>query len=227
MGLRNSWVLCLALMLTFSSAIHGLDITKLLSQYPEFSQFNKYLTETKLAEQINSGKKVTILALDNKALSSLSGKSQETIKAIIGTHVLPDYYDEKKLVEAQGSHTKLQTLFGASGAAKNDQGYIYVNLINEGEVAFASAVEGSPYKTLLVNTVTNQPETVAVLQVTEPIVAPGVESSSSSSSPVVENEESLIAESPAEAPAPSSSSRTQVMGFVGVVMALASFFVSF
>ncbi|KAJ1420135.1 FAS1 domain [Sesbania bispinosa] len=221
MGLRNSSVLCLALLLAFSSTIHGLDITKQLSQYPEFESFNKYLTETKLAEQINGLKAVTVLAIDNKALSSLSGKSPDAVKAIIGNHVLVGYYDEKKLVEAQGSHTQLETLSPVSGPAKS----ILVALINEGEVAFSSAVKGSPFDTKLVSTVSTQPDTVSILQVTQPIVAPGVESSTSSSSG---SGKASIAESPnAPAPGPSStSSRVHVSFFVGAVMVLASLFVS-
>lgn len=182
MGFKNSSLLCLAVFLAFSSSIHGFNITRLLGQYPEFGMFNQYLTETKLAEQINRRNTITVLALENSALSSLSGKPQETIKAIISTHVILDYYDEKKLVEATGNHTQLVTLFQASGLARNNEGFVYASLINEGEVAFASGVKGSPFNTLLVRTVATQPYNISVLQVNQPIVAPSIDASAGSSS---------------------------------------------
>lgn len=231
MGLRNSYVLCMALMLSFSS-INCFDITKILGQNPEFSTFNKYLTETKLAEQINSAKAVTILALDNTDIAPLSGKSLDAIKTVIGTHIVTDFYDEKKLVEAIGSHAELATLSPASGLAAK----IYVALINEGEVAFSSAVAGSTFDTKLVKTVTTEAGVVSVLQVTQPIVkvadsAPVVTPvlASGTAGKVASPTAAVVAEAPktgdAGAPAPSASSRT-TFGFIGVVMAFASIFVS-
>jgi hypothetical protein len=244
MGLRNSSVLCLALMLSFSSAIHCLDITKTLGQYPEFATFTKYLTETKLVEQINSAKAVTILALEDKALASLSGKPIDAIKTVIGTQVITEFYNEKRLFEAIGSHEQLPTLSPAAGLAAK----IYVNLINEGEVAFSSAVEGSKADTMLVRSVTTEPDVVSVLQVTKPIVmvdastpstttpststpvpASGTTPTASPSGATPTASPSVGSESPksglADAPAPSASSRT-TFGFIGAAMAFASIFVS-
>ena len=232
MGLTNSYVLCMALMLSFSS-INCFDITKILGQNPEFSTFNKYLTETKLAEQINAAKAVTVLALDNTDIAPLAGKSLDAIKTVIGTHIVTDYYDEKKLVEAIGSHAELATLSPASGLAAK----IYVALINEGEVAFSSAVAGSTFDTKLVKTVTTEAGVVSVLQVTQPIVkvadsAPALSTpvlASGAAAKVASPTASVVAEAPktgaAGAPAPSGSSRT-TFGFIGVVMAFASIFVS-
>jgi hypothetical protein len=221
-------------MLSFSSAIHCLDITKTLGQYPEFATFTKYLTETKLVEQINSAKAVTILALEDKALASLSGKPIDAIKTVIGTQVITEFYNEKRLFEAIGSHEQLPTLSPAAGLAAK----IYVNLINEGEVAFSSAVEGSKADTMLVRSVTTEPDVVSVLQVTKPIVMVDASTPStttpSTSTPVPAGttptaSPSVGSESPksglADAPAPSASSRT-TFGFIGAAMAFASIFVS-
>jgi len=105
----------MALLLAFSSAIHGFDITKMLEEYPELSSFNKHITEAKLADQINSRNTITVLAVDNDGISSIAGKSPEVIKAIISTHIVLDYYDEKKLVEAQAASPQLTTLYQSSG----------------------------------------------------------------------------------------------------------------
>ncbi|KAG5034288.1 Fasciclin-like arabinogalactan protein 8 [Glycine soja] len=226
MGYTRSSLLFLAFVLAlFCSTIHGLDITKLLGQYPEYAQFNKYLTETKLADQINSLNAVTVLALDDAAMASLSAKPQDAVKAILSTHVLVNFYDEKKLMEAEGSRAKVETLFQSSGVAKPNQGYIYVALINEGEIAFgsAAAAPNAPFEVVLVRSVTSQPDAVSILQVSKPIVAPGVESAASATVPlataaVADN----IAQSPAAlAPAPSSASRV-CMELAGVASAIAS-----
>ncbi|XP_027333801.1 fasciclin-like arabinogalactan protein 14 [Abrus precatorius] len=176
MSSKSSSFLCLALLLVFSSGIHAFDITNLLSKYPEFSTLNKYITETKLADQINSRNTITLLAVDNGAISSISSKSPEVIKAIISTNVILDYFDEKKLMEAQGAGQPLTTLFQASGLAVNQQGFIKVALIGEGEIAFGSAVSGAPIDAELVHTVTTEPYNISILKVTKLVIAPGVDS---------------------------------------------------
>ncbi|XP_004498590.1 fasciclin-like arabinogalactan protein 14 [Cicer arietinum] len=182
MGFKSSSLLCLALLLAVSSSIHAFDITKLLGQNPDFATFNKYLTETKLAEPINSRNTITILAVSDAGLSSLSGKSQQFIKASLSTHVILDFFDEKKLMEAQGSGQLLTTLYQSSGLAMNQQGFIKVALIGEGEIAFGSAVNGAPLDVSLVKTVVSQPYNISILQVTKLIVVPGLDAQTPASS---------------------------------------------
>ncbi|KAK2399117.1 fasciclin arabinogalactan protein [Trifolium repens] len=176
MGFKSSSLFYLAFFFAISSSIHAFNITKLLGQNPDFATFNKYLTETKLVDQINRRNTITVLAVSDAGLSAISGKSPEVIKAIISTHVILDYFDEKKLMEAQGSGRQLTTLYQASGLAVNQQGFIKVKLIGEGEIAFGSAVSGAPADVELVKTVLSQPYNISILQVTKPIVAPGIDS---------------------------------------------------
>ncbi|KEH39774.1 putative fasciclin-like arabinogalactan protein [Medicago truncatula] len=266
MGFKSSSLLCLALFLAVSSSIHALDITKLLGQNPDFAAFNKQLTETKLVDQINSRNTITVLAVSDGAMSAISGKSPQAIKAIMSTHVVLDYFDEKKLSEAVGSGILLTTLFQASGQAKNQQGFLKVKLIGEGEMDFGSAVSGAPIDVALVKTVVKQPYNISILQVAKPIIFPGVDSVSTASAPTAAKNasspsaakadaptaetpsESATAPSPskepatnapaeaptaeaagpggaaADAPPPSSSSRT-VVGLVGAMMCFASLLV--
>lgn len=214
MGFKSSSLLCLALVLAVSSAVvHAFDITKLLGQSPEFATFNKYLTETKLVDQINKRNTITVLAVDDAGLGAISGKSPEAIKAILSTHVVLDYFDEKKLMEAQGSKQILTTLYQASGLAVNQQGFLKVALVGEGEIAFGSAVNGAPIDAELVKTVTSQPYNVSILQVSKAIVFPGVDSAQNGKAPVSSSQTTAKApvpptqgaKAPAKAtPAPSS-----------------------
>ena len=176
MGFKTSSILCLALFLAISSSIRALDITKLLGQHPEFAAFGKYLTETKLIDEINKRNTITILAVNDAGVSALSGKSQQAIKAILSTHVILDYFDEKKLVEAQGSGQLLTTLYQSSGLAVNQQGFIKVALVGEGEIAFGSAVKDAPADVNLMRTVVSQPYNISIFQVTKFITIPGVDS---------------------------------------------------
>ncbi|KAL1300912.1 hypothetical protein HN51_045539 [Arachis hypogaea] len=211
MGLRNTSVLCLALFLAFSSCIHGLDITSALSKYPEFTKFSKYLTETKLVDQINGQKAVTVLALGDDALASLDGKPRDYIKAVLANHVVTNYYDEKLLVGAVGSHEKLATL-SSSG--------IFVNLINDGEVAFAPA-EKEQYESKLVRTVETQPESLSILEVHQPIFAPSAVANAVAAT--VSSEGKKVQEAAAGV---SGGCRVEMGLFGGVVIALVSLFAS-
>ncbi|MED6125081.1 hypothetical protein PIB30_065123 [Stylosanthes scabra] len=162
MGLRITSVLCLALFLAFSSCIHGLDINTAVSKYPEFSTFSSYLTQSKLVDQINGEKAITVLALGDDAASSFSGKPEDYVKLVLENHVITNYQDEKNLFSVVGSHEKLPTL-SSSG--------IFVNLINDGEVAFSAVDEKDKYESKLVRTVETQPGTVSILEVNKPIVS--------------------------------------------------------
>lgn len=204
----DSRAISAALLVNFLlfSAASAFNITKLLSQFPDFTNLNDFLTQTKLADEINSRKTITILAVDNGAISSLSGKPLDVVKRILSVHVILDYYDVQKLGKLSNDNTTvLTTLFQASGAATNQQGFIKVTLINEGEVAFGSAVSGAPADSKLVKSVASQPYNISVLQITSPIQVPGIDSKPTNSTPPSPPPASSSpVESPKKAPAPSA-----------------------
>lgn len=201
MSFKSSSLLCIALLLALSSTINGFNITEMLEKYPELSSFNKYITESKLADQINSRNTITVLAVENGAISSISGKTPEVIKAIIATHVILDYYDEKKLMEVQASSPQLTTLYQSTGLAVNQQGFVNVSLIGEGEIAFTPA--GTKDYSELVKTVTTQPYNISILQITKPLIAPGIDNQTKSAQSPQQAKASPPTET-AKAPAPST-----------------------
>ncbi|GMY17767.1 fasciclin-like arabinogalactan protein 14 [Fagus crenata] len=175
MNSKASSLLFFALFLVFTSAASAaFNITKLLGNFPEFSTLNDYLTKTQLYQQINSRNTITVLAVDNKAIASLSGSSLDEIKKILSVHVVLDYYDVQKLSTLSKKTTLLTTLFQSSGVAVNQQGFVNVSLVNEGEIAFGSAVKGASLNSKLVKSVAAQPYNISVLQITSPIVPPGI-----------------------------------------------------
>ncbi|GAU15191.1 hypothetical protein TSUD_09290 [Trifolium subterraneum] len=203
MGFKNSSLLCLALFLAISSSIHAFDITKLLGDKPDYATFNKYLTETKLVDQINKRNTITILVVNNGALSSISGKSPQVIKAIMSTHVLLDYFDEKNLIQdVIGRNQPLTTLYQSSGLAVNQQGFVKVALIGEGSIAFGSAVSGAPAPDAeIVQPVVSQPYNISIIEVSKLIVAPGIDSQS----PPTEGAKAPVAS--AKAPVPTKGAK--------------------
>ncbi|KAL0553261.1 hypothetical protein IC582_007150 [Cucumis melo] len=188
------------------SAASAFNITKLLSQFPDFTNFNDLLTQTKLADDINNRKTITILAVDNGAISGISGKPLDVVKRILSVHVILDYYDVQKLGKLSSDNTTvLTTLYQTSGAATNQQGFLKVTLINEGEVAFESAVKGATADSKLVKSVASQPYNISVLQITSPIQVPGIDAKPTNSTTAPPpSKSSSPAGSPKEAPVPSA-----------------------
>lgn len=199
----------LSLLLLYSSNSLAFNITRILSPYPEFASLNGLLSQSKVAEEINSRRTLTVLVFDNAEASAFSGKPVELIKKILSVHVILDYYDVKKLTEL-GVSTKtstLTTLFQASGSASGKQGFINVSLVNEGEIAFGAAAKGGALNSKLVKSVAAQPYNISVLQITTPIQVPGIESPPATAPPPKPADSPVPAapkKSPTPAPTPSS-----------------------
>lgn len=189
----------------FVSSASAFDILKLLEKDSELSSFSKYLKETKLADQINSRSTITVLAVGNGGVSGLSGKPQDVVKMVLSAHVVLDYYDEQKLIKLAKTNktSSLTTMLQASGLAQNQQGFINVGLINEGELAFGSAVKGANLDSKLVKSVTSQPYNISVLQVTSLLEIPSLGAASPGAAPKSSHSK---APSPSQSQSPSPSS---------------------
>ncbi|KAJ7966068.1 Fasciclin-like arabinogalactan protein [Quillaja saponaria] len=172
--------LCFVLFLLCSSAAQAFNITRLLGQYPEFSTFNELLTKTKVAAEINKRLTITVLVIDNAAASAIAGKPDFVLKTILSNHVILDYYSLEKLSKLPKKTALLTTLYQSSGVAEDKTGFLNVSVVGDGEVAFGSADKGAPLNAKLVNGVAAQPFNISVLQVTQAIIAPGVDFSAPS-----------------------------------------------
>jgi hypothetical protein len=119
-------VIALPLFLLFlcSTGSHAHNITTILAKNPEFSTFNHYLTLTHLASEINRRLTITVLAVDNAAMSSLLSKhlSLYTIKNVLSLHILVDYFGSKKLHQITNGTALTATMYQATGAAPDPQG---------------------------------------------------------------------------------------------------------
>ncbi|KAG8388190.1 hypothetical protein BUALT_Bualt02G0100000 [Buddleja alternifolia] len=154
---------------------NAFNVTQILSQYPNFSNFNNYLTQTNLVSEINSRQTITVLAVENDNLSPLSGKSSDVLKNILSVHVILDYFDVPKLQKLTSGSTTLTTLFQSSGLAKGQQGFLNVSHPSTDSVAFASVVSGATPGSHLVKSIVSKPYNISVLQVSKVIIPQGID----------------------------------------------------
>lgn len=175
----NSFLLSFFL---FFYKTNAFNITHLLGQYPDFSTFNNYLTQTQLSAAINSRQTITVLAVENAGISPLSGKPTDVLKKIMSVHVVLDYYDVSKLQKLPNKTSLLTTLFQSSGQAIGQQGFLNVTDLSTGSVVLSSAVKGSTLGASLVKSVAAEPYNISVLQISTVIIPTGIDGSTANSS---------------------------------------------
>ncbi|CAI0383481.1 unnamed protein product [Linum tenue] len=143
------------------------NITHLLSTHPQFSTFNHYLTVTHLAAEINRRQTITVLALDNAAMSSLLDRhlSVTTLRNVLSLHVLVDYFGTKKLHQITGGSTLTSTMFQATGAAPGTSGYLNITDLKGGKVAFAPEENDGKMDAVFVKSLVEMPYNISVLQI--------------------------------------------------------------
>ncbi|GMN39812.1 hypothetical protein TIFTF001_009051 [Ficus carica] len=194
----------LLLSASTATASAAFNITRLLGQHPEFGAFNDYLTQTNVSDLINHRQTITVLALDNRTVAALAGKPLVVVKDILCSHVVLDFLGIPKLrgIILEKRTAVFATLLQATGRAAGRQGFVTVSAAkDDGVIAFASAVDGSPLTVKLVGSVAVKPYNISVLHVSTLLVPPGVDPNPSPPPPPAPAAEE---DSPAEAPAPTS-----------------------
>ncbi|KAJ7962718.1 Fasciclin-like arabinogalactan protein [Quillaja saponaria] len=174
-------------------------------QYPDYTTFNNYLTQTQLADQINSRQTITVLAVDNSGLSPIWGKPMKIIKMALSLHVILDYYDVQKLQHLENKTVTVTTLFQTSGHA-SQQGFLTITDVTTGGVSFASAGQSSGVGVgaNLVKSVVSQPYNLSVVQVSSVIIPSGSSGNSNTSSNSTSPSSSRPSSSPVNPPQPAT-----------------------
>ncbi|KAF7833164.1 fasciclin-like arabinogalactan protein 2 [Senna tora] len=177
--LTTTLVLSLSLVLLFSSPSNAHNITRLLAKHPEFSTFNHYLSATHLAAEINRRETITVLALDNAAMSSLLEKhlSIYTLKNVLSLHVLVDYFGAKKLHQITNGTTLASSMFQATGAAAGTSGYVNITNLKGGKVGFGAAGDDGAVglRSFYVKSVMEMPYNISVLQISQGLTSADAE----------------------------------------------------
>ncbi|KAL5126049.1 Fasciclin-like arabinogalactan protein 2 [Glycine soja] len=170
--MNNLFFLFFFLFLASAAAsVPAHNITRMLAKHPGFSTFNHYLSLTHLAEEINRRQTITVLALDNAAMSSLLDKhlSLPTIKNVLSLHVLVDYFGAKKLHQINNSTTLVSSMFQATGSASGTAGYVNITNLKAGKVGFAAEDNDGSLHSFYVKSVQEMPYYISVLQISAAI----------------------------------------------------------
>ncbi|XP_042486141.1 fasciclin-like arabinogalactan protein 14 [Macadamia integrifolia] len=167
-------LLFLSSFLLFSHA-NAFNISKMLDQFPNFKNFNSLLHQAHLVREINSRQTITVLAVDDGAISGIMGKPADVLKRIMSLHVVLDYYDPKKLHKLSKKTALLTTLFQSSGQAIGRLGFLNVTIQPDGHIAFGSAIRGASIDSMFIQSVASQPYNISVLQIGAPIDPPSIE----------------------------------------------------
>ncbi|KAJ8632271.1 hypothetical protein MRB53_025607 [Persea americana] len=151
------------------------NITEILAPFPEYSLYSSYLTQTKLADEINSRQTLTCLVLDNSAMQTLASKQPlSTIKNALALLTLLDYYDAQKLHDISNGTTLSTTLYQTTGKASGNLGFVNITDLKGGKVGFGSASPGSPLASSYTKSVKQIPYNISVIEISAPIIAPGL-----------------------------------------------------
>ncbi|XP_059634013.1 fasciclin-like arabinogalactan protein 8 [Cornus florida] len=173
MGALHVLLLTLSLIAISSTRAH--NITDMLLPFPEYSLFNSYLTQTKLADEINSRDTITVLVINNGAMSALAAKHPlSVIKNELALHILLDYFDNQKLHQIPKGTTLSTTLYQTTGNAPGNLGFVNITDLKGGKVGFGSAVPGSPIDSSYTKSVKQVPYNISVMEISQPIIAQAI-----------------------------------------------------
>ncbi|KAI3703221.1 hypothetical protein L1987_73141 [Smallanthus sonchifolius] len=163
------------LFLSFIATVSGHNITDILKDFPEFSEFNNYLTQTKLADEINSQGTITVLVFNNTFASEyLANQPLSVVKVALSIHCLLDYFDRPKLQAIGGGSMTSTTLYQTTGNAVGETGFVNITDLVGGKVGFGSGGTGSRLDALYERSVKQIPYNISVLEISSPIVASGI-----------------------------------------------------
>ncbi|TYG40799.1 hypothetical protein ES288_D12G123200v1 [Gossypium darwinii] len=156
-------------------AVNSHNITAILEGFPDYSVYNDFLTKTKLADEINTRQTITCLVINNGAMSALTAKHPlSVVENILSLHVLLDYYDPQKLHKISDGTTLTTTLYQTTGNAPGNLGFVNITDLQGGKVGFGSAVPGSKLDSSYTKSVKQVPYNISILEISAPIIAPGV-----------------------------------------------------
>ncbi|KAM0872118.1 hypothetical protein ACQ4PT_038937 [Festuca glaucescens] len=155
------------------------NITAFLNGHPEYKLYNKYLTETRVCDEINTRAAVTCLVLTDAAMSTLvsdAGDELGAIKNALRLHSLLDYWDMKKLRALPDGDTLTDTFYQAAGnAASSHVGGVKMAKLEGGGFGFkAAASTGDTYDATVTKALKQTQYDFAVLEISAPIEFDGL-----------------------------------------------------
>ncbi|KAJ7545590.1 hypothetical protein O6H91_08G002300 [Diphasiastrum complanatum] len=172
----NVFMVVLFLMLVVASAQ---NITKILAAEPQFSTLNKLLSETGVAEEINSRKSLTVLAPDNSVLDPIVANlgpkiSTQQLADILRYHCLLQYFDIPELHQIIKGTTQVTTLYQTTGRAPGTLGFVNITDAKGGSLVVSTPVAANLSHATIVKSVKQIPYNLSIFELSSVIVPVGV-----------------------------------------------------
>nr|XP_043621159.1 fasciclin-like arabinogalactan protein 4 [Erigeron canadensis] len=165
-------------LITITTTTAAVNITSLLSPYPDLSDFSSLLTTTNVAADITDRTSLTLLAVPNSILRSspLLHRSPSSIADVIRYHVLLQYLSLHDLRRFPPSGKLITTLFQTTGRATNNFGYVNItnnHFTNITTVTSPVAYSQPPNNATIISLILNSPYNVSIYTVTSLIIPYG------------------------------------------------------
>uniref|UniRef100_A0ACD5TU12 Uncharacterized protein n=1 Tax=Avena sativa TaxID=4498 RepID=A0ACD5TU12_AVESA len=172
-------LLACSLARTATAWVSAHNITAFLNGHPAYKLYNKYLTETRVCDEINTRAAVTCLVLTDDAMATLvsdAGAELGAIKNALRLHSLLDYWDTKKLRALPAGDTLTDTFYQAAGNARSDHvGGVKMAKLDGGGFGFkAAASNADNYDATMTKALKQTPYDFAVLEISAPIEFDGL-----------------------------------------------------
>ncbi|KAL5710853.1 hypothetical protein ACHQM5_021366 [Ranunculus cassubicifolius] len=177
------------LLFTQPSPIFSINITSLLSHYPDLSDFNDLLSSSSVAQDLIQRSSLTLLAVPNAYLRSSSSdlthrSSPANIADVLRYHVLLQYFTWSELRKIPASGELVTTLYQTTGRANGNFGAVNVTRnSSDGTIFVRSPVSYSSINITVLTLIKTLPYNVSIFSVNSLLVPYGFDLMASENRP--------------------------------------------
>lgn len=176
-------ILAILLILPLTASV-AVNVTAILSAYPDLSEFNRLLSTTSVASELAGRSSLTLLAVPNSFIQRSDLVRSAAIADVIRYHVLLEYLSWPDLDEIPTTGGKLvTTLYQTTGRASGDLGAVNLTRTPGGTVTARSPVPFSSSNATLLALVKSLPYNVSIFAVNDLLVPYGFDLAASDARP--------------------------------------------
>uniref|UniRef100_A0A804NB49 FAS1 domain-containing protein n=1 Tax=Zea mays TaxID=4577 RepID=A0A804NB49_MAIZE len=169
------------------SPASGVDVTAVLSAFPNFADFARLLASTPVASELSGRSSLTLLAVPNANLpqspSAFVASAGADIADVLRYHVLLEYLFPFDLARLSPSGKLVTTLFQTTGRAPSDFGAVNLTVGGNSTVVVRSPAPSPGSNATVLGAVTAVPYNLSVLAVGGLIIPSGFDLAASESRP--------------------------------------------
>ncbi|MCL7044186.1 hypothetical protein MKW94_020182 [Papaver nudicaule] len=165
--------------------ILALNITSLLSNFPDLSDFNNLLLNTSVAQDLTERSSLTLLVVPNNFLrSSDLAHHSNNIADVLRYHVLLQYLSWPELRQIPAAGKLITTLYQTTGRATKNLGDVNITRNpKDGTVYVRSPVSYSPLNVTLISMIKTLPYNVSIFTVNSLLIPYGYDLMASENRP--------------------------------------------